>query len=149
LFLALDGMSLSVAILREIVVDAVWKHLNLSRDEPQQRDRRPLARTQRPPRETQVAEHQCVTEAIMVATAASDYGKVGSGECVVPDQLMLVRRRLKQFRNLRLAQRACKDFCVKVWFHQDLLCEAEPVAEQDGELCLGSGPLALRHLPVL
>src|SRR3954451_24229279 len=42
---------------------------------------------------------------------------------------------------------ACKDFCVKVWFHCDLLCEAEPVAEQDSELCLGSGPLALWHRP--
>src|SRR4051812_17768272 len=43
---------------------------------------------------------------------------------------------------------ACKDFCVKVWFHQDLLCEAEPVAEQASELCLGSAPLTLGHLPV-
>jgi len=50
---------------------------------------------------------------------------------------------------LAVALGACQESCVKGRFHQNLLCDWEPVAEQDGELCFGGGPLALRHLPIL
>ena len=54
--------------------------------------------------EAQVAEHQRVTEPIVVTAAAPDRGEVSVGQRVVADQLTLLSRRLEQLRELRFAQ---------------------------------------------
>lgn len=104
LLLALDRVALPVPLRREIFVDAVRKNLDLICNEHQQRGRRSLADAQCAAREAQVAEHQRVTEPVVIAAAAPDRGKISIGQRVVADQLTLLRRRLEQLRELRFAQ---------------------------------------------
>ncbi len=104
LLLALDRVALPVPLRREIFVDAVRKNLDLICNEHQQRGRRSLADAQCAAREAQVAEHQRVTEPVVIAAAAPDRGKISIGQRVVADQLTLLRRRLEQLRDLCFAQ---------------------------------------------
>jgi hypothetical protein len=95
LLLALDRASLPVSLGSEIFVDAVRKNIDLRRDEGQRGRRRTLASTQCAPRETQVAEHQRIAEAVVVAAAATDRGKISFGQRVVAYKLTLFRRWLE------------------------------------------------------
>lgn len=72
--LALDGLALTGALARQVVADRARKDLDLLGDEPEQGRRRTYASAQRARRELQVAEHQCVAEAVVAAAAAPDRG---------------------------------------------------------------------------
>jgi|SRR5271166_9171 len=68
LLLALDDVTLPVPIRGEIFVDGIRKNVDLISDERQQSSRRPLTGTQRATRETQITEHQCITDTVMIPT---------------------------------------------------------------------------------
>ena len=72
-------MAPSVPLRGEIVLDRLRKSVNLLGDKQQKRPRWLFARLQRTPRVAQIAKHEGVAEAIMIATAAPDRGKVRSG----------------------------------------------------------------------
>ena len=58
-------------------------------------------RAERAARETQVAEHERIAEAVVIAAAASDRDEVsGCGQRVMADQFALFRRRLEQLRRV-------------------------------------------------
>jgi len=87
LLLALDRLTLAAPLGGEVVADPagcsrirrVRQNLHLLRDEGQQRRRWPLAGAQRTAGKTQVAEHERVAEAVVVAAAAPDCCEVGGG----------------------------------------------------------------------
>jgi hypothetical protein len=61
----------------------------------------------------------------------------------------IVPKRKKHARCSRMrAARTCQESCVRDRFHLIGLFDAKPVAEHDGELGHGSGPLALSILPL-
>jgi hypothetical protein len=72
-------MAPSIPLRGEIVLDRLRKSVNLLGDKQQKRPRWLFARLQRTPRVAQIAKHQGVAEAIMIATTAPDRGKVRSG----------------------------------------------------------------------
>jgi hypothetical protein len=104
LLLALDRVPLPVSLGREIFVDAVGKNIDLRRDERQHGRGRPFTGTQCAARETQVAEHQRIAEAIVIAAAATARGKIGFGQRIVAHQLTLFRRRFEQLCDLGFVQ---------------------------------------------
>src|SRR6516162_1652376 len=71
-------MAPSVPLRGEIVLDRLRKSVNLLCDEQEKRPRRPLARLQRTARIAQIAKHEGVAEAIMIATTAPDRCEVRS-----------------------------------------------------------------------
>ena len=80
------------------------KNVDLLGDERQQRGRRSLAGAQRTAGIAQVAKHQRVTEAVVIAAAAPNRGEVRVGQRVVADQLTLIRRRIEQRGDLGFGQ---------------------------------------------
>jgi hypothetical protein len=72
-------MAPSIPFCGEIILDRLRKSVNLLGDKQQKRPRWPFARLQRTPRVAQIAKHEGVAEAIMIATTAPDRGKVRSG----------------------------------------------------------------------
>jgi hypothetical protein len=67
------GMTPTVLLGAEIVVYGFWPNIDLPGDKRDQRRRRSLADTQRPPRMAEVAKHQRVAEAAVIAPAPPDY----------------------------------------------------------------------------
>src|SRR5271166_2334352 len=120
LLLALDDVTLPVPIRGEIFVDGIRKNVDLISDERQQSSRRPLTGTQRATRETQITEHQCVAETVMIPTATPDRCEISFGEREVAHQLTLLGRRLKQLRYLDFAQSlpARHSGLPEPWFQQ-------------------------------
>ena len=70
--LQFSRMAPSVPLRGEIVLDRLRKSVNLLCDEQEKRPRRPLARLQRAARIAQIAKHESVAEAIIIATTAAD-----------------------------------------------------------------------------
>src|SRR5271155_1619372 len=66
--LKFSRMAPSVPLRGEIVLDRLGKSVNLLGDEQEKRPWRPLARLQRTARIAQIAKHEGVAEAIMIAT---------------------------------------------------------------------------------
>ena len=83
---------------------AVRKNIDLFGDERQQRGRGPFAGAQRTARVTQVAKHQRIAEAVVIATAAPDHREVSIGQRVVAHQLTLIGRRIEQRGELGFGQ---------------------------------------------
>ncbi len=104
LVLALDRLTLPGPLRGQVVADRAWEDFDLLGDEPEQCCRRAFAGAQRAAREPQVAEHQRMAEAVVVAAAAPDRGQVRSGQRVVAHQLALLGRRVEQVRNLGFGQ---------------------------------------------
>ena len=77
--LQFSRMAPSVPLRGEIVLDRLRKSVNLLCDEQEKRPRRPFARLQRTARIAQIAKHESVAEAIMIATTAPDRCEVRSG----------------------------------------------------------------------
>jgi hypothetical protein len=71
-------MAPSIPLLGEIVLDRLRKSVNLLCDEQEKRPRRPLTRPQRTARIAQIAKHEGIAEAIMVAATAADRSEVRS-----------------------------------------------------------------------
>ena len=76
LFLALDSMALPVSLRRQVVIDRVREHADLIGDKCEQRGGWSLADTQRPARIAQIATHQGMAQAVVVAAAAPDRRQV-------------------------------------------------------------------------
>lgn len=97
-------MRLAAAFGSSRAVERVRDDVDLFGDEVQQGRGRPFAGAQRAAGVVEVAEHQRVTETVVVATAAPDGGEIRSGESVVAHQLTLLGGRVEQRADLRLAQ---------------------------------------------
>src|SRR6476620_8847491 len=57
-------------------------------------------------------------------------------------------RRKAKVPHRRWKTRACQESCVEGRFQLNPLLSGEPVAEHDGELRFGGGPLTWWHLPL-
>jgi hypothetical protein len=95
LFLALNGMALPVPLRRQVFIDRNREHVDLIRDKFEQRGGWPLAYTQCPARIAQIATHQSVAQAVVVAAPAPDGRQVARRQRVVTDQLAPLDRRIK------------------------------------------------------
>src|SRR3954469_5426665 len=102
--LALDRLTLTGPLRGQIRVDGVRKNPDLVSDERKQGGWRSLAGAQRTTGEAQVAEHQCMAEAVVIAAAAPDRGEISSGQREMTHQLTLLRRWVKQLCDLGVAQ---------------------------------------------
>ena len=76
--LALDGVALAAPLGTASIVGRVGRDVDLLGNEVQHIRGRALAGAQRTAGVTQVAKHQRVTEAVVIATAASDGGEVST-----------------------------------------------------------------------
>jgi hypothetical protein len=72
-------MTPTVLLGAEIGVYGFWPNIDLPGDKRDQRRRRSLADTQRPSRMAEVAKHQRVAEAAVIAPAPPDYGDICLG----------------------------------------------------------------------
>lgn len=98
------GSMPSASLRGEIVIDGFQPHIGLFGDKRNQRRRRPLVGSQRPPRMAQVAQHQRITEAAGIAPAASNHREIRLSQRVMANQLARVCRRLEQHGDLGLGQ---------------------------------------------
>ena len=120
LLLAIDDVTLPVPIRGEIFVDDIRKNVDLISNERQQSSGRPLTGTQRAARQTQITEHQCVAETVVIPTTTPDRYEISFGEREVAHQLTLLCRRLEQLCYLDLAQSLpARHSCLpEPWFRQ-------------------------------
>jgi hypothetical protein len=104
LFLALDGMTLTVPFGGEVVVHRFGKNSDLLSDKSEQRRRRALAGAQSAARIAQIAKRERVAETVVIPAAAQNRRNVSRGQREVPNQLALVGGGIEQLRDLRFAQ---------------------------------------------
>ena len=104
LLLALDGLTLPVPFICKILINRCWEHADLFCNKFEHGRGRPFADLQSPARIAQVATHESEAQAVVVATTAGDGSQVGFRQCIMPDQLTLLGRRIEQLRNLDFAQ---------------------------------------------
>ena len=78
--------------------------IHLFGDKRDQRRRRLLIGPQRPPRMTQVAQHQRIPEATVITAAAPDRREIRLRQCVMANQLTRLRGRIEQGDDLGLGQ---------------------------------------------
>ena len=102
--LQFSGMPAAVLLGGEIAVDRLRPHIDLFGDKGDQRRRRPLIGPQRPPRMTQVAQHQRITETAMIAAAAPDHREIRLRQHVMANQLTRLRKWIVQRGDLGLGQ---------------------------------------------
>jgi hypothetical protein len=102
--LAFNGMSLPVPFRPEIRLDRRRKSVNLLCHKGRQLCRRPLAGSQRTTRTAQIAQHQCATEAIMLAPTPMNDREIAGGQRVVADEFTRLRGRIEQRGDLGLGQ---------------------------------------------
>src|SRR3954447_7359111 len=98
------GSMPAASLQGEIVINGFRSHIDLFGDKRNQCRWRPLAGSQRPPRIAQVAQHQRITEAAGIASAASNYREIRLSQRVMANQLTRVCRRLEQRGGLGLGQ---------------------------------------------
>ena len=97
-------MPAAILLSGEIIIDGFRPHINLFGDKRDQRRRRPFIGPQRPPRMAEVAQHQRVTEAAVIASGAPNHRKVRLGQRVMAHQLTRLRGRIEQRGGLGLGQ---------------------------------------------
>jgi hypothetical protein len=102
--LAFDGVSLPVALCREIRLDRRRKSVNLLCHEGCQLCRRPLTGSQRTTRIAQIAQHQCATEAVVLAPTPMNDREITGGQRIVADEFTRLSGRIEQRGGLGLAQ---------------------------------------------
>src|SRR5271166_3822985 len=102
--LQLGGMAPAVPLGSQILVDGFWKNVELFSDECDERFRWSLAGLQRATGIAQVAQHERMTEAVVIATTTPDRRDVGVRKCVVAHELSLVDRWIEQRHDLVFAQ---------------------------------------------
>lgn len=93
--LHLGGMAHAIPFGGEIGIDRLWQNIDLFSDECQQRFRGPLAGAERAARMAQVAEHQRMTEAVVIAPAPPDRREVGLRQRIVTHQFMVLGGRIE------------------------------------------------------
>src|SRR5271165_548159 len=81
--LQLSGMAPAVPLDSQILVDGFWKNVELFSDECDERFRWSLAGLQRATGIAQVAQHERMTEAVVIATTTPDRRDVGVRQCIV------------------------------------------------------------------
>ena len=94
--LQFGGMPAAILLGGEIVIDGLRTHIDLFGDKRDQRRRRPLIGPQRPPGITQVAQHQRIAEAAVIAAAAPDHREIRLRQRVMANQLTRLRGRIEQ-----------------------------------------------------
>lgn len=102
--LQLCGMTPTILLRCQILLNGFGQDIDLVGDKRDQGGGRSLVGSQRPAGMTQVAQHDSVAEAAMVAAAAADDRDVAIGQCVVTDQLALVGRWIIERGDLRFRQ---------------------------------------------
>ena len=102
--LQFGGMPSAVLLGGEIAIDGLRLRIDLFGDKRDQRRRRLLIGPQRPPRITQVAQHQRIPEATVITAAAPDRREICLRQCVMADELTRLRRRIEQRGDLGLGQ---------------------------------------------
>ena len=102
--LQFGGMPTAILLRGEIAIDGFRTHIDLFGDKRNQRRRWPLTGPQRPPRITQVAQHQRIAEAAVIAAAAPHHRKIRLRQRVMANQLTRLRGRIEQGGDLALGQ---------------------------------------------
>ena len=102
--LQFGGMPAAVLLGGEVVIDGPRPHIDLVGDERDQGRRRPLIRPQRPSWMAQIAQHQRVAEAAVIASAAPSHREIRLGQRVIAHQLAPVRGRIEERGDLGLGQ---------------------------------------------
>jgi len=102
--LALDGLTLPIPFICKILINRRGEHADLFCNKFEHGHRRPFADLQSPAGIAQIAAHEGEAQAVVVAATARDGCQVGLRQRVIPDQLTLLGRRIKQLRNLDFAQ---------------------------------------------
>ncbi len=102
--LALYGVALSAPFGLDVFVDHVWHNTDLLGHEPHHGSGRALGGPQRAAGVAQVAEHQRITEPVVVATAPLGRGQVLRRQGEMAHQFALLGRRVEQLRKLGLTQ---------------------------------------------
>jgi len=102
--LQVGGMTLSIALSGKVVVKGIRKNIDLLCDEREQRSWRSLARLQRTARITEITEHECLSELIMIATRAPDHREIRGGQRVMTHHLTLLGGRIEQRCDLGFGQ---------------------------------------------
>ena len=85
----------TVLLEDEIIVDGFRPDIDLLGNKRDQRSRRPFTDAQGTPGIAQVAKHQRVAEAVVIAATAPDRGEIRLGQRVVAHQLTLICRRIE------------------------------------------------------
>ena len=104
LLLAFDSVALAVSLLGNVCVDRFRKNIDLFSNKCQQGCCGPLANAHGATGISQVAAHEGVAEAVVIAAATFDRCQVGFRQSVMTHQLALFRRGIKQSGNLRFVQ---------------------------------------------
>ena len=102
--LQLGRMAPAVPFSGQIFVNRVWKNVDLFGNKGKERFRWLFACSQWATRIAQVAKHERLAEAVVVATAPPDHGEVGVRKRVVAHQLTLLRWWIEQRHDLGFAQ---------------------------------------------
>jgi hypothetical protein len=102
--LAFNGVSLPVPLGREIRLHRRRKSVDLLCHESRQHCRRPLTSSQRTTRIAQIAQHECATEAVMLAPTPMNDREITGGQRIVTDEFTRIRGRIEQRGDLGLGQ---------------------------------------------
>ena len=102
--LTFNRVSLPIPLRREIRLDRRRKSVNLLCHEGSQLCRRPLTDSQRTTRIAQVAQHECATEAVLLAPTPMDDREITGGQRIVADEFTPLRGRIEQRGDLGLGQ---------------------------------------------
>jgi hypothetical protein len=88
--LQLKGMSLTVSFRGKIFIDGMRKGIDLPGDKCDKGRGWPLLRPQGPAWIPQIAEHERITETVLITTASLDHRKVAGRQRVMAHQLALI-----------------------------------------------------------
>ena len=102
--LAFNGVSLPVPLGREIRLHRRRKSVDLLCHKSRQLCRRPLTSSQRTTRIAQIAQHECATEAVMLAPTPMNDREITGGQRIVTDEFTRIRGRIEQRGDLGLGQ---------------------------------------------
>jgi hypothetical protein len=102
--LALNGVSLPVPLGRQIRLHRRRKSVDLLCHESRQLCRRLFTSSQRTTRIPQIAQHQCATEAVMLAPTPMNDREITGGQRIVTDEFTGIRGRIEQRGDLGLGQ---------------------------------------------
>jgi len=94
----------TVLLRAQIIVEGFRLNLDLLGNKRDKSSRRSFTDAQGTPGIAEVAKHQRVAESAVIAPAPPDQGDIRLGQCVVAQQLTLIRKRIKQRGNLGLGQ---------------------------------------------
>ena len=93
--LQFGSMPAAILLGGKVVIDDFRPHIDLFSNKQDQNRWRPLVGPQRPPRMAEVAQHQRVAEATVIAAAAPDHREIRLGQRVMANQITLLPGRFE------------------------------------------------------